>query len=123
MPRRCLHRSHFPVPVLRTLPDELNLRRGQVEQRVNAAVEIGLQPHDFRGELVVLIAALGQPRLPRVAFFQGDVLPEDLLYFAAESREIEIPPGGEFLVETRPASRPAGITETLRVFLPPRHTQ
>ena len=92
-------------------------------QRVDAAVQVGLQPHDLRGELVVLIAVLGQPCLPRVALPQRDVLAEDLLYFAAESREIEIPQGGEFLVETRPASRPAGITETLRVFLPPRHTQ
>jgi len=74
-------------------------------------------------ELVVLIAALGQPRLPRVALPQRDVLAKDFLYFGAEGQEIEIPPRGKLLVETRPASSPEGFSETLRGFLPPRHTQ
>ena len=49
--------SAFPVPILGTLLDELDLRRRQIEQGVDARVEQRLQPHDLGGASVVLGAA------------------------------------------------------------------
>jgi hypothetical protein len=65
--------SHFTITiaVVHALLDRLDLGRGQLERRVDTVVEISFQPHDFRGDLIVPIAALGTARLPRVAFFQG----------------------------------------------------
>ena len=39
--------SHFAVPILRALLDNLDLRRRQVEQVINARIELRLQPHDL----------------------------------------------------------------------------
>ena len=45
--------SHFPVPVLRALLDDLDLRRRQIEQGVHTLIELRLQPDDLGGALLV----------------------------------------------------------------------
>jgi len=48
--------SHLAVPVLRALLDKLDLRRRQIEQGVNARVELRLQPDDLGDAPVVFDA-------------------------------------------------------------------
>lgn len=51
------------------------------------------------GELLVLLLGVGQEQFPLVALFEGDVALEHFFDFGAEGGEIEVPPGGEGVVE------------------------
>src|SRR6266545_7886509 len=83
---------YLPIGVLRALLDDRDLRRCEVEERIDTGVQVGLHTHDSLGALPVLGAAGLEPLLPVVAVFERDVTLEDLLDLGAEGREIQLPP-------------------------------
>ncbi len=47
----------------------------------------------------MLVLGVGEIEFPFVAFFEGDIAFEDFFDFGAEFDEVEVPPGGEGIVE------------------------
>ena len=47
----------------------------------------------------MLVLGVGEIEFPFMAFFEGDVSFEDFFDFGAEFDEVEVPPGGEGVVE------------------------
>ncbi len=79
--------------------DEGDFIRGEVEEGVDLLVEGGFVGDDLLGEVMMLLAGVGQERFPVVPLFEGDVPLEYLFDFGAEGGEIEFPPGCEGVVE------------------------
>ena len=64
-----------------------------MEEGVDLLVEGGFVGDDLLGEVMMLLAGVGQERFPVVPLFEGDVALEHFFDFGAEGGEIEFPPG------------------------------
>jgi hypothetical protein len=105
---------YLAISILGAFLNDRDLGCGQVEQRVDAGVQLGLHAHDCLGALLMLDATSLKPFFPVVAILEQNIALEDLVNLGAEGGKVEVPPGGQFLVECLARRPQIGQDATVR---------